>query len=46
MGRQRLFVTTGCSRAEIVKIIGRHPRTTAVAICDLPGGVGEGQVPR
>ena len=31
---------------EIVETVGRPPRTTAVAISDLPGGSGEGQVPK
>jgi hypothetical protein len=31
---------------EIFAIVGRHPRTTAVAITDFLGGVEEGQVAR
>jgi len=31
---------------ELVAIVGRHVRTSAVVITDFVGGVGEGQVPR
>jgi len=31
---------------ELVAIVGRHVRTTAVIITDFVGGVDDGQVPR
>ena len=31
---------------ELVAVVGRHSRTTAVANSDLPDGFGEGQVPK
>ena len=32
--------------SEIVAVVGRHARATAVAIAEFLGGGGEGQVPR
>jgi hypothetical protein len=48
VGRQRQFATIGCSRSadELVAVVGRHARTTAVANSDLLDDLGEGQVPK
>ena len=48
MGRQCQLVTFGLQPfgPEIVAMVDRHARTTAVAINDFLAGAGEGQVPR